>query len=110
MEKEIQDAINASVAEALGPVVKSAVDIQIKEALSAKSEAEQKEANKLDDKFKTFGEYLCSIVKMRRDGTPDNRLTYLDSKGNLSKPGVNVHGKATLTEGTDSTGGYALVF
>lgn len=105
----MQDAINASVAEALGPVVKSAVDTQIKEALSAKQDTEAKAAAEMDGKFKSFGEYLCSIVKARRDGVPDNRLTYLDSKGNLSKVSVNAHGKATMTEGTDSTGGFLVV-
>ncbi len=111
MEKEIQDAIDASVKtikDEMTASVKGAVDVQIKEALSAKDEAEKKEAKEMDGKFKTFGAYLHSIVKMRRDGQPDNRLTYLDSKGNLSKPEVNAHGKATLVEGTDSAGGFLV--
>lgn len=111
MEKEIQDAIDASVKtikDEIGASIKGTVETEIKTALSAKDEAAEKEAKKQDGLFKTFGEYLCAIVKMRRDGVPDNRLTYLDSKGNLLKPGVNVHGKATLTEGTDSTGGFLV--
>jgi len=111
VEKEMQDALDASVKQiedTLTANIKGAVDVQIKEALSAKAEAEKKEADKADEKFKSFGEYLHSIVKMRRDGVPDNRLTYLDSKGNLSKPSVNAHGKATLVEGTDSAGGFIV--
>ena len=112
MEKEFQDALDASVKtikDDLAVTARGIVDVQIKEALSAKQETEAKAAAEMDGKFKSFGEYLCSIVQARRDGVPDNRLTYLDSKGNLSKVGVNAHGKATMTEGTDSTGGFLVV-
>jgi HK97 family phage major capsid protein len=111
MEKEFQDAIDASVQkikDELSASAKSLVDVQIKEALSAKKEAEVKAAQELDGKFKSLGEVFCSVMNIRRDSTPDNRLTYVDSKGAICKPGVNAHGKATMTEGTDSTGGFLV--
>lgn len=106
--KELQDAISAALTEKVEPMVRGIIDPAIKEALSAKHEEEQKVMKKMDGKFKTFGEYLHSIVKMRRDSVPDDRLVFLDSKGNLQKPQINANGKATLVEGTDSAGGFLV--
>lgn len=111
MEKEVLDAIDASVKtikDEIGAQIQGTVQTEIKTALAAKDEIAEKEAKKQDGLFKHFGEQLCAIVKLRRDGVPDSRLIYRDSLGNLQTPSVNVHGKATLTEGTDSTGGFLV--
>lgn len=105
---EIQDAVNAALTEKLATHVKGQIDVAVKEALSAKDEAQEKAAKEQDDKFKSFGEYLSSIVRIRRSGEPDNRLVYVTSKGELTKPIVQSNGKATLVEGTDSAGGFLV--
>jgi len=107
-ETELGETIAKAVDEKVTAAVKGAVDASIKEALSAKAEAEQKAAQELDSKYKTFGEYLWSIARLRKEAVPDNRLTYVTSKGEIVKPGVNIHGKATLVEGTDSAGGFLV--
>lgn len=69
--------------------------------------ADEKVADKdTAGKFKSFGDFLSSIARMRSFGIPDNRLVYKTERGEIVKPAVNVDGKATLVEGTDSAGGY----
>lgn len=105
---EIRDAVKDVLKEEAGTLLKGQVDTAIKEALSAKDAEEEKAAKELDKKFKTFGEVLSAIAGVRRNSQPDNRLTYVDSKGVIRKPGVDVHGKATMVEGTDSAGGFLV--
>lgn len=85
--------------------VKSAVaEVSVPKAVMT---PEEKEAEKeVAGKFNGFGDYLSAIYKIRQFGVPDNRLVFVDSKGQHSKAIVNAQGKATLVEGTDSAGGY----
>lgn len=71
-------------------------------------EAEAEADKELAGTFKTFGSLLSSIYRLRQFGVPDNRLLFADSKGQITKPGVDVRGKATLVEGTDSAGGFLV--
>jgi HK97 family phage major capsid protein len=71
--------------------------------------ADEKVADKdTAGKFKSFGDFLSSIARMRSFGIPDNRLVYKTERGEIVKPAVNVDGKATLVEGTDSAGGFLV--
>lgn len=95
--------------------LRNQIDESVKKAVSEMAPAkvtlteEEKEADKdTEGKFKTFGEFLHRIARMRQFGEPDNRLIYKTSKGEVTKPGVDVRGKATLVEGTDSAGGFLV--
>lgn len=110
MQKEeldalIKDTVKTELA-GLPEIVKAAVGEALpKENLTA----DEKEADKdQHDTFKTFGEYLAAIAKIRQFGIPDNRLIFKTSKGEITKPGVDARGKATLVEGTDSAGGFLV--
>lgn len=105
---DIKSIVDEALKESAPEIVRSIVDPLIKESFSAKREEEEREQKALNDKFKTFGEFLSSIVGIRRDGRMDNRLTFVDSKGRFSKPAVDARGKATLVEGIDSAGGFLV--
>ena len=94
----INDGTKAAVKEAVSTT-------PLKKDLVAEEVKEEKAEN---GKFKTFGEFLSSVARIRRFGVPDNRLTFKTERGDLTKPEVDARGKATLVEGTDSAGGYAL--
>jgi HK97 family phage major capsid protein len=77
----------------------------LKKDLVAEEKTEEKDLNA---KFKTFGDFLSSVARIRRFGEFDNRLVYKNERGDLVKPEVNGRGKATLVEGTDSAGGFLV--
>ncbi len=77
----------------------------VKKNLVTEEAKEEKEQN---GKFKTFGEFLSAVARIRQFGIPDNRLVYKTERGEIVKPGVDARGKATLVEGTDSAGGFLV--
>lgn len=104
-KEELTAHIKEVIKDEVGPVVKAAVD----ETVSKLAPAAEAEAQKdVEGKFKSFGDLLCSIRNIRQFGKPDSRLIFMDSKGLPTKPFVNVQGKATLVEGTDSAGGFLV--
>lgn len=113
-KEELASIVTDAIKGSAGELIKTQIAEQLKASAPAPIETftpdpnEEKERKALDGKFKSFGEYLAAIVKIRRDGTQDNRLTYVSSKGEISKPLVNARGKATLVEGTDSAGGFLV--
>lgn len=101
-----QDDLLKTVNEAATAAVKAALaDVPLKKDIVAEEKAEEKILN---DKFKTFGEYLTAIRRIRQFGDYDNRLVYKTEKGEFTKPAVDARGKATLVEGTDSAGGFLV--
>ena len=101
-----QDALLQAIDEKVTASVKQALaDVPLKKDLVAEEVVEEKEQN---SKFKTFGEFLHAVARIRRFGEMDNRLTYKNSNGELVKPAVDGRGKATLVEGTDSAGGWLV--
>jgi HK97 family phage major capsid protein len=113
-KEDLATAIGDALKGTAGELIKAQIDAALKANAPAVKETfapdpeEDKARKELDGKFKSFGEYLAAIVKIRRDAVPDNRLTYVSSKGEISKPVVNARGKATLVEGTDSAGGFLV--
>lgn len=110
MQKEELDALIKDSVKAELTGIPELVKAAVAEALpKEKLTADEKEADKdMGGKFKSFGEYLSSIARIRQFGMPDNRLVFKTSKDEVVKPGVNAHGKATLVEGTDSAGGFLV--
>lgn len=96
--QELDTRIEASVAKAVTAAVP-------KKDLVAEEKAEEKHLN---DKFKSFGEFLHAVARIRRFGELDNRLTFKTERGDLTKPVADARGKATLVEGTDSAGGFLV--
>lgn len=96
--KTVNEAAKAAVKEALA-------DVPLKKDIVAE---EVNEETRLNDKFKTFGEFLHSVARIRRFGEIDNRLVYKTERGDLSKPVADARGKASLVEGTDSAGGFLV--
>jgi len=97
-EKVEKKAEKASIPNMLKPE-KTDIDI-------AQEEADKKE-------FKSFGEFILALEKFRRYGHSDNRLVFINSKGKMIEP---VHYTVesqdqlvkTMTEGTDSAGGFLI--
>jgi HK97 family phage major capsid protein len=104
-KEELSQLVKDAVADQVKTLAKPA-EPEVKPDVLAAAEVEvQKD---LEGKFKTFGGYLSAVRNIRQFGHPDSRLTFMDSKGMPSKPFVNVQGKATLVEGTDSAGGFLV--
>jgi HK97 family phage major capsid protein len=96
---ELLQSVRDVVKEVVGDTAALKKDLVAEEKIVEKDE---------NGKFKTFGDFLSSVAKIRRFGVPDNRLTFKTERGDLVTPGVDVRGKATLVEGTDSAGGFLV--
>jgi len=104
-KEDLIQVIKDTVQPEIGAAVKASVD----EAVSKFNPTVEKEALKdIEGKFPRFGNFLSAVKEIRQNGRPDNRLIFVDSKGQYTKPVVQSNGKATLVEGTDSAGGFLV--
>jgi len=101
--------IAKTTAEQLAPTISERIKEELKAQLAeitskVKPSKEDEEIQKeiKDNKFKSFGEFMTSIYRLRKGGEADNRLRYIDKHGR-----INAVEKA-LAEGTDSAGGFLV--
>ena len=103
--QKVSEAFEKQKAEALAKITPPAESDALEEA--------QKEADKKE--WKSGGEFLEAIYRFRAFGELDNRLVFIDKNGqptvpkNPKKRDVDDAAFKTMTEGTDSAGGF-LVF
>lgn len=112
---ELEKVITDKATEIYGHKIDETLKGQLKEIVqdTVAKLRPSAEDNKVDEikkqnRFKDGGDFLNAVYKFRHMGVWDDRLTYLDSKGQLSKPVTNAEQKATLVEGTDSAGGFLV--
>ncbi len=108
LKKELSEAFKSEASPFIKDQIKEQLDaaiVGLKASFVPDPEIEKAEKEG-KGKFKSLGEQLVSIFKLRSRGEMDNRLIYFDSAG---KRWDVEAAKKTMTEGTDSAGGF-LVF
>lgn len=117
--EELKATIKGVIAEQNTPEERAGREAQVKAQVDAflKSDDFKKgfvapisdpvldEANRLAArKFKTIGEFACSVRAFRALGRFDEKLVWINADGRVSQPDA----AKTLVEGTDSAGGFLV--
>jgi len=102
-EEEKKEEVVEEIKE-VTPVIKVDTEDELEKA---QNDAEEKQ------KEMSFGELIKAIYNFRQFGTEDNRLVYVDPDGKQSTPMQHEpqgpeHSLKTMTEGTDSGGGFLV--
>lgn len=104
LQKYIEDRVKETADEYIAAQLKEQIQDALGKFTPSKEEEEVNKAAK-EKKFKSFGEFLTAVYNYRQGGQHDERLVYVDSSGKIASPPES----KTMTEGTDSAGGF-LVF
>lgn len=104
-KEEITQAVTEALAKTEVPRIREMIQEQIQETVSKINPAPTKEEQAVNEavktkKFSKFGEFLTAIARSKMTGHIDDRLTYIDAKGNITQK--------ALSEGTDSAGGFLV--
>lgn len=114
---EVKSQVKTLIAEQPNDFLKTQVQDEVAKALAGLAEPTEKEKavakaqEEGNGKFKSFGEFLTSVYTARHFSKLDDRLVYVNTDGQISKPEVTdlEAEKKAMTEGVDSAGGF-LVF
>jgi len=112
VEETAAEKINALLEEVkggLGDYAKDMLQEQVNDALAAiKPDPAIVEADEKASQFKSGGEFLSAVYKARNGRELDNRLTYINSKGEAKQVPDVQKTAGHLELGDDSQGGYGL--